>query len=250
MKHHIKQTIVGLTVSAFVWGSAMLAQAAPLQFFGEDLGLGEATRLASHSNADNARNSFLSNLIGVGTEDFEGFSNGQGLPLSIIFPGAGTATLTGAGNIAEVPTGTNGFGRYPISGDKYLDTNSALFAVEFDDPVVAFGFYGIDIGDFNGQIELEFSNGGTTTYAIPHTTNSPGGSVLYYGLIDSDHAFTKVSFVNNGSGADVFGFDDLTIGNLEQVQLVPNPEPGSIALFTTGLIGLVGYGWRRKRQTA
>ena len=44
---------------------------AQLIFFGEDLGLGEATRLPATPNADAARTNFLSNLVGVGTEDFE-----------------------------------------------------------------------------------------------------------------------------------------------------------------------------------
>ena len=255
MRQSIKQTILGLTLVSLVWGHGTLGHAAPLTFFGEDAGLGETTRLTSHPNADTAQTDFLSNLTGVGTEDFEGFNDGDQVPLFINFPGAGTATLTGGGDILEVPSGTNGAGRFPISGDKYLETNTFEFYVEFSSPVAAFGFYGIDIGDFNGQIELELVSGASTTLTIPHTVNGTGGSVIYYGIIDANNPFTKITFTNSGSGADVFGFDDLTIGSTEQVTITPTPptatpEPGTMALLATGLFGLFGYCWRRHQQTA
>ncbi|RMH04982.1 MAG: hypothetical protein D6704_10215 [Nitrospirae bacterium] len=151
-------------------GIAGVAQAAPLTFFGEDLGLGEGTRLPAHPNADAAQAAFLSNLVGVGTEDFESFADGTSAPLTLTFPGVGTATLMGSGNVNEVPTGTNGVGRYPISGTKYWETGS-ICNIEFSNPVAAFGFFGIDIRDFGGQVTLTLQNGSSTTLTIPNTIN-------------------------------------------------------------------------------
>lgn len=122
-------------------------------FFGEDLGQGESVRLPSHPNSDVAHNDFLSNLVGVGTENFESFASGTGAPLPLTFPGAGTATLNGDGFIARVTTGTNGVGRYPISGNQYWDSSN-VFSIDFSAPIAAFGFYGVDIGDFGGQVTL------------------------------------------------------------------------------------------------
>lgn len=211
-------------------------------FFGEDLGLSEGTRLSSTPNADAAKDEFLSNLLGVETETFESFAPGSLPPLLIAFPGAGTATLEGAGNIANVPTGTNGFGRYPISGNQFFQTGTGNFAIDFSNPVAAFGFYGIDIGDFSGQVTLTLASGNTQTLTVPNTVNSPGGSVLYYGLIaeNPDETFTRIDFGNTSPGSDVFSFDDFTIGSLQQVKPPTQsvPEPTTIL----GLAAVFGFG--------
>ena len=219
------------------------ADAAIITFFGEDAGLGEATRLPSHPNADAARNDFFANLVGVGTETFEGFATGAMSPLAVSF-GSTTATLIGGGFVDTVPTGTNGFGRYPISGNNYWETSSAM-SLTFSNPIAAFGFYGVDIGDFGGQITLSTVSGSPQVLTIPHTTNGPGGGVLYFGFYADDPAeqFTALNFGNTASGIDGFGFDDFSIGTLEQVE--PVPEPMSLVLLGTGLVGVVARKRRR-----
>ena len=209
--------------------------AQPTTFFGEDLGLGEDTRLTSYPNADAARADFLAQLRNPGTEDFESFADGATAPLAVNFGPAGTATLQGTGYVNEVPTGTNGFGRYPISGDKYWDSSSSFY-IEFSEPQVAFGFYGIDVGDFSGQLTITYEDGTAETIIIPHTVNSPGGTVIYFGFIDLDKPFINATFGNTAAGTDVFGFDDFTIGTREQV----GPVQAVPALTPIGLIALVG----------
>src|SRR5436189_283200 len=87
--------------------------ATPTTFFGEDLN-GNANVRIAHPISDAARTSFFSNLSGVGTETFESFAAGS-TTISPSFGAAGTATLSG-GTIVSIPTGTDGVGRYPISG--------------------------------------------------------------------------------------------------------------------------------------
>jgi hypothetical protein len=206
-------------------------------FFGEDLGGGEGVRLPAHPNADAARDDFIFALSGVGTEDFEvGHSTGATAPLVVTFPGSSgaiTATILGSGAISTVPSGTNGVGRYPISGNNYWEGTES-FSITFSKDIAAFGFYGVDIGDFDGNLTVTYVDGATTTLTVPNSTNIAGGSVLYYGFIDSDHLFNELTFGNTAAGVDFFAFDDFTIGDIGQVV----PEPTTLWLLSIGLLGL------------
>jgi hypothetical protein len=224
-----------------------VSAAAPTIFFGEDEGIGESTRLITHPNADAARDDFLSHLTNAGIEDLEGFADGTTADLTVDFGTAGTATLQGDGEINAVSTGTNGYGRYPISGNNYWEVTGD-FSIEFTEPQVAFGFYGIDIGDYNGQVTIEYESGATEELTIENSVNADGGSVLYFGFIDMNKPFTKVTFGNTAStgyNADVFAFDDFTIGTREQVNN-EIPEFPTVAIPIIGIIGMMFLFQRRK----
>lgn len=119
-------------------------------------------------------------------------------------------------------------GRYGVSPENFWQTGDRGFSIKFSKAVAAFGFYGVDIGDFDGNLVIELDNGFKTTLL---TAGSPGGSVLFWGIIDKDSPFTTVSFSNTAAGTDFFAFDNMTIGSLAQVV----PEPGSYALLGLGL---------------
>ena len=72
------------------------------------------------------------------------------------------------------------------------------------------------------------------------------GSVLYFGFYTTlaGEEFTGISF-NNSNTNDFFGFDDMTIGSLEQVS--PTPAPPGLVLAGIAAVCLFGYtGWRRR----
>ncbi len=217
------------------------ANAGIIQYFGEDLGPRSAVTPRPASDA--ARVAFLASLIGVSTEDFESFSDGQAAPLALSF-GPDTATLTGGSTINEFYPASPA-GRIPTSGTKYFTANNT-FKVSFDTPQAAFGFYGSDIGDFAGQLSMtvNFAAGGSQVIIVPHTVESPSASLLYFGIIGTTAAdtFTSIQF-GTTTGDDIFGFDDMTIGRLDQVA-PPVPEPGTLLLLGSALT----LGARRLRK--
>jgi len=233
-------------VFMFILSCATNSHAFTQAFVGEDLGLGEATRLNSYPNSSAASVAFLSNLVGVGTENFESFSTGTTTPLDVLFSNGITAKLGGVGSIATVPNGTNGVGRYPISGSNFYEASGA-FSIDFSAPIVAIGFYGIDIGDFNGKVTATMSNGVSHLFNINNSQNISGGSVLFWGLIDTANPFTSVTFGNTSPGVDYFGFDDFTIGAIQQVA-VATPEPSTMVLIGLGAIGVLFL--KRSRESS
>jgi len=227
-----KLTII-LGVAASVALSTGSVLAIDASFFGQDLGNGDGNaNITAWPNAAAAQAQFLANLVGVGTETFESFADNAPAPFTLTFPGAGTATLNGTGSDTLIQTTEQAsFGRFPISGTKYVETSSG-FNIRFGSPVAAFGFYGVDVGDFNGDLTLTFVDGTTRTFDLTQVMGTPGGSVMYFGYINSGNPFTGVTFSNSQGGTDYFGFDDMTIGSVEQV--VSAPDSGN----TLGLTGL------------
>jgi hypothetical protein len=229
------------------------------EFFGKDLN-GSNTPLpaGSRPNTDAARAAFLSNLTGVGTESFESFSVGQASPLALVFPGAGTATINGNGTIRDTPIS----GTYATDGSKYLIGNGQ-YTVTFTQDVAAFGFSATDVGDIDGDVTLTFRNNGSVVFfkqlprvgapTIPANdpANTNNGSALFYGYINTTSLFDEIIFGNTSvSGFDGFGFDQMTIGSLQQVTPVPEPsEWVAMGMAGTSVCGLMLRARRRRTRS-
>ncbi|WP_008318963.1 hypothetical protein [Leptolyngbya sp. PCC 6406] len=227
--------------------AAVIAIAPPGQafrlYFGEDLNNSPTSPLSAVPNSAAAEVEFLSGLVGVDTATFNNLPVNTRGPLTLDFTGVGSATLLGDGIVRSVAPGTtNGFGRYAVAGSNFWEANAAndAFAIQFASPVAAFGFYGVDLGDFGGllNLNLNLATGGTRTVSVPNTVGSNGstdGSVLFFGLIAEDETelFQSISFNMSAPGvgvfADIFAFDKMTVGSLAQVvqpeSPVEEPEP-------------------------
>ena len=260
-----RTSIAGLLLAASMTIPAVAQAQCPIGatcFFGTDV-TGSASTRATNVNSLVARNAFFGSLSGVGTETFESIISGTSNP-SLVFTGAGTANLTGGGSVITQGPGTTVDGRYPVSGTKLYEAISAsgggtTFSIGFTSPVAAFGFYGIDIGEFSSQLSLLFTlvGGGTQTWALPYvatngTNTARDGSLLYAGFINTT-GFTKVAFLGTSSD-DIFGFDDMTIGSIAQVNpptpvpVPPTtvPEPSTVLLLSGGLAAVMVAARRRR----
>ena len=245
-RHFLASALAVAALSAI----SVSATAAPVTFFGEDVNtLGDPNQVAP-TNSNVAKANFFANLVGVGTETFEEFPAGTTGPLPISFGAAGTATLNGS---FDIQTGNDDAGRYAISGNSYWYAGAGEFDVSFSSPISAFGFYGVDVGDFGGQLTLGLtdSHGVVTTLTVPNTIGSGGstsGSILYFGFYDTGDTYTDISF-NNNNAADNFAFDDFSIGSRQQV--VPTiPEPSSWLLMALGLGAVGAIARRRSTKTS
>ena len=258
--------MITLRKSLFAVGAAMALSAGAAQaqptFYGQDTN-GSSTTRASNIGTANARNAFLAFLGGSArTEEFESFLIGDTPPLELDFGTDRTiATLNAAGQSGRVLRDpgdgltTDGFGRYANSRPGYYETRSTTddnttFTINFSQRISAFGFVGIDIGDFGSQLSLQFLRGGVevATFALPYvasdgTDSRRDGSRLFAGFTASNRfeQFDQVRFRGTDRD-DVFAFDDMTIAVV--------PEPATVGLLATGVaaLGLVGY--RRRRDQA
>jgi hypothetical protein len=239
---------IALALSALF--SAASAQAGYNTFAGEDLNSSSSIPLVSLPNSTAAQTAFLGGLTGVGVETFEGHSGGA--PLAITFPGFSgslTATLLGGGSVVTQTAGTAGAGRYSIpsaTSTNFWQVSAGgggQFSVDFSTSIAAFGFYGIDIGDYGGTLTIDMMDGDTVlqTLNVGNTVGSNGstdGSVLYFGAIaqGAGDLFNRVRFSSTAGQGDIFAFDNFTIAEREQVTRVP--EPASLALIAVALLGL------------
>ena len=245
------------TTLAFAAITAMAATGAQAYttFNGVD-GNNAETVLTVTPNATAAENTFKANLVGTGTETFETQTTGAVAPLMLNFGVAGTATLNnGNGAVrANVAGQTNGSGRYSVpGGTKFWEVTAggaATFTVNFSQSIAAFGFYGIDIGDFGGTLSLEFLDAANNVINTLAVATAPAAtanaSVLYFGALADSNAelFKSVRFLSTVGIGDVFAFDSFTIGTQQQVHRTP--EPGSLALVALGMLGL-GIAAKRRR---
>ena len=255
----MKKTVLSTILSALLVAIVAAPASAQTYYLAQDTNW-FATNDASNSEA--AELSFLSALTtDVGTETFDSFTDGNVPPLPLDFGIAGSATLLGTGVVEdEVANGRRGYSTDNFWEISTSDDGNAGFRIEFSEAIAAFGFFGIDVGDFGAQLNLDFYRNGSLvdTWTPVHglgasPVGSPAqlaqeGNLNYFGYINTGNPFDEVRFSSTGvTGVDVWGFDNMTIATREQV-VTTVPEPATMTLLATGLAAMAGASKRRRNR--
>lgn len=234
-----KSLVLAIATSAAL-GFVPQVFAAPTTFYGLDQNTGNV--IPAGGNAVTARNSFLGNLTTVGNENFSGFTVGTSTPLVLSFPGSTgnlSANLSSTGGTVVV-TDQNPVGQFSTSAPNHLDAGfGSTLNISFSStPISAFGFYGTDISDSGGDLVVDLTDINDVVVRITIIENGSGNNnnLLFWGFIDSGNSYKTVSVINT-SGSDRFGFDDMVIGDRQQIS-TNVPEPATMALLGLGLAGL------------
>ncbi|SET20548.1 VPLPA-CTERM protein sorting domain-containing protein [Oceanicella actignis] len=241
----LKKVSLAMAFAAFAWGGTASAAV----YYGQDVTGVNPDDSATWVNSNAARASFLSALSNVGSQDFESFADGQTPPVSMNFPGSTgsiTATMSAGGRVQAENATEARKGRFATSGSQYylIGTGQGGTTITFSADVAAFGFYGTDIGDFNGQLVLDFlDDANNVLFSENVGMAGPNGNILFWGITSQSNPFNAVRFRAIGSN-DQFGFDDFIISDARQINPVPVPAAGLLLL--SGFAGLAGMRLRRK----
>lgn len=105
-----------------------------------------------------------------------------------------------------------------------------------------------DLGTFTAGTVLTFrlhvDNTNSNFFSGPAGLNPDG---LTHASVDAVGLSTTVAFEDvAGPGSDR-DFNDLTFSFTNTTPVDSVPEPATVALFSTGLLALLAYGWRRRK---
>jgi hypothetical protein len=254
-------------------------------YFGRDYSSDDAlVAQGNRANSNTAFQRFVAKLNGYGVQDFEGIAT----PATIPYSGAAAVSFAGSpfitGYLQDTETnllGNSGqvrvvqrqrrFARSSVAplgasdGTKLVQASDDMRLTFSSDnsgeSVRAFGFFGVDVGDWNRDLTLRLGFSGAEFFVDDFAGNGQGsGSVFFLGFlanagtsiatVDFDRSRNSGRCLRNPEACtpveDEFGYDHFVVATDSQVGVVP--EPSTYALMATGLVGVLGAARRRRRS--
>jgi PEP-CTERM motif len=225
---------------------AVPASAALVTFSGEDI---MATTASAHPISAAAAASFDAAVTGLGggslvtfeSSPLGSFSNlaiAPGVTMNGTDINGNNQTIRNTSNFPVAPT-LDGYNT-TASGAKFVEVMGGTLTISFTTPIDAFGAYLSGVQHFTTDTVL-FSDGTSQTIDIPETgTSNSVGALDFVGFTDVGKSITSVT-INAGTN----GFDDIGVDDV-RFAAVPVPEPTSLAIFGTALLGVGEIRRRRK----
>ena len=139
---------------------------------------------------------------------------------------------------------SNPFGSHATDGVQFLGWTARLtgptVAFTFDTPISAFGLTLTDAMDGGSGLSLSLSTDGGSNFPNFLTGLQANANEHFVGII-TDVSFTQATITLSSTVDDGIGLDGV------HYSATAVPEPSTLLLLGTGLIGLVGYGSRKRR---
>jgi len=170
--------------------------------------------------------------------------------LAYASPLSGTVTVdggTGAITPATLSAGTTsiafgGSDEFTIGGTGSFTATSLQAVLPGIEPVTfstTFTIPNTSGNTFAGEVLFTFNfNGSPEVFTVTSVTTAPNGSLIFYGTLGS----------NPGNASFVLTPDQSANGSFSgTLTVTPTPEPSSLILLGTGLVGAAGLMFRKRR---
>jgi hypothetical protein len=231
MKTAIKLAAAGIALSVSAWASAVpvltisgqgsVAATAAEAAFLATLGGSQITETFDTAGyTPGAQSLIINSAAGVGS--FTSVSQGSG-------GACDNGSYNCSDGLAVLDAGTTPFnGRFSVSPDNWLDSMDATeMKISPTAGYNAMGFFMTDPNDSGGRFDI----GGVGFSFADVFGSALGNGKMFYITLSDTAGLGDVSIFSNAQG-DGYGLDNVTIGS------VSVPEPGTLALFAPGLMGL------------